>query len=206
MGFTIETYSLYGLPPLPNIYVSIQGSYSIKKNHPIVGAYMINYTIYYSSANGLPGNGVTRHPVVSEKPMFTCTQALPSPADVYSIIYQDIKKTLDPQYGTVDQTLVFTDDVVSLPKIPTGEKGLPSVVVHPTIDHTIDTTIDTSLMDPSVVDEAKLRYEEMRMKAQHYRTTSGRIRLDIPEERSYPVGVFSPPSEPGDEPLLNSVE
>ena len=112
MGFTIESFSLYGFLPQP-FYISIQGSYSIKKNQPTQGVYMINYTIYYSSANGSP--------VASEKAMFTFTQALPSPADIYAIIYEDIKKTLDPNYGTDQQTLVFTDDNVSRKRALTEE-------------------------------------------------------------------------------------
>lgn len=91
MGFTIETYSLYGLPPLPNIYVSIQGSYSVKKNHPVLGHYTITYTVYYSASKEAP--------VITQKQMIYNIQELPEPADVYNVIYANIKATLgDLQY------------------------------------------------------------------------------------------------------------
>lgn len=104
MGFTIESYGLFGLVP-QSFYVSIQGSYVVKKNQPTPGAYLINYTVYYSSGKNSQ--------LISEKATFTITQAMPTPADVYVIIYEDIKLNLDPNYGTDRQTLVFNDDHVS---------------------------------------------------------------------------------------------
>jgi hypothetical protein len=102
MGFIIETYSLYGLPPLPNIYVSIQGSYSVKKNFPTPGVYTISFTTYYSSSQN--------DPVITQKDMFFNIQALPNPVDLYKIIYEYVKGQLDPYYLSNQQTLTFTDD------------------------------------------------------------------------------------------------
>ena len=109
MGFTIETYSLYGLPPLPNIYVSIQGSYSVKKNRPVQGDYQIVCTAYFSAS--------INDPVITQKEMLIEIQALPNPANLYSTIYEYIKGQLDPFYLSSQQTsssdaerLVFQDD------------------------------------------------------------------------------------------------
>ena len=97
MGFTIETYSLYGLPPLPNIYVSIQGSYSVKKNMPVQGYYQITFTIYFSASKN--------DPVITEKQMLFEIQELPEPADIYSVIYGHIKTNINP-----DNIYSITDD------------------------------------------------------------------------------------------------
>jgi hypothetical protein len=97
MGFTIETYSLYGLPLLPNIYVSIKGSYSVKKDRAVKGDYEITFTTYFSASKN--------DPVITQKDMSFNIQALPNPAVLYLIIYDYIKGQLDPH-----QTLTFIDD------------------------------------------------------------------------------------------------
>jgi len=101
MGFTIETYKLLGLPPLPNIYVSIKGSYSVKKqlNPAQVGTntYIITFTTYFQAS--------PEDPVITQKEMCFSIQALPNPAVLYLIIYDYVKGQLDP-----NQQLVFTDD------------------------------------------------------------------------------------------------
>ena len=102
MGFTIDIYQLYGLPPLPNIYVSIKGSYSVKKNMAVMGDYQILFTVYYAASPNAP--------VITQKDMSFCIQSLPSPANLYSTIYDYIKGQLDPYYGSLQQTLVFQDD------------------------------------------------------------------------------------------------
>jgi hypothetical protein len=102
MGFTIETYSLYGLPPLPNIYCSIQGSYSVKKNRPVKGYYQIFCTAYFSASKN--------DPVITEKDMLFQIEALPSPANIYLTIYEFLKGDLDAGYNTDKQALVFRDD------------------------------------------------------------------------------------------------
>ena len=105
MGFTIETYQLLGLPPLPNIYVSIKGSYAVKKQ---LDTYIITFTVYYSAS--------PNDPVITQKDMSFSIQVLPSPANLYIEIYQYIKSQLDPYYvcsslSPSDQhTLTFTDD------------------------------------------------------------------------------------------------
>jgi hypothetical protein len=228
MGFIIEIYQLYGLPPLPNIYVSIKGSYAVKK---LLDTYIITFTTCFSASKA--------DPVVTQKEMSFSVQLLPSPADLYSLIYENIKLTLDSAYRTPQQTLQFVDDVSSsmllnktvafsnIIKIADASVGTVATIgtsatidtsttidtsatidTSTTIDTSatvIDTTINTTAIDQDVVDEAKQRYEEMRIKAEHYRTSSGRIRIDIPEDKVYPIGVFSPPSEPGSEPELVSV-
>lgn len=102
MGFTIETYSLYGLPPLPNIYCSIKGSYSVKKDRAVKGDYEITFTTYFSASKN--------DPVITEKEMSFNIQALPNPAVLYTSIYDYIKGQLDPHYMSNQQTLTFTDD------------------------------------------------------------------------------------------------
>jgi hypothetical protein len=102
MGFTIQTYSLYGLPALPNIYVCIQGTYSVKKNHPTPGAYTISFITYFSASQN--------DPVITQKEMSFVIQALPNPAILYKIIYDFLKGQLDPYYMSNQQTLTFTDD------------------------------------------------------------------------------------------------
>ena len=130
MGFTIASYNLYGLPPLPNIYVSIHGSYSVKKAPAVTpicieGLYNISFTLYFSASKD--------DPVITQKEMSFNIQALPNPAVLYKIIYDYIKGQLaqsagsvgaDPYYlsnqqlrsdgaGTATErveTLTFTDD------------------------------------------------------------------------------------------------
>ena len=102
MGSTIETYSLHGLPPLPNIYFSIKGSYSVKKDRPVKGAYQIFCTAYFSASKN--------EPVITQIDMPFSIEALPVPPILYKMIYDYIKKQLDPNYGTAQQSLVFSDD------------------------------------------------------------------------------------------------
>jgi hypothetical protein len=107
MGFTIETYSLYGLPPLQNIYVSIKGSYAVKKAPTVTpicveGNYHITFTTYFQAS--------PEHPVITQKDMSFNIQALPNPAVLYLIIYDYVKGQLDPHYMSNQQTLTFTDD------------------------------------------------------------------------------------------------
>jgi len=105
MGFTIATYQLLGLPPLPNIYVSIHGAFSIIKNRPTPGSYCISYTVYYQAG--------PQNPCITHQDQWFNIDKLPRPADLYNTIYDNVKKTLDPQYKTDAQTLVFTDDDIN---------------------------------------------------------------------------------------------
>jgi len=102
MGFIIQKYRLLGLPELPNIYCSIQGSYSVKKNRPVKGYYQIFCTAYFSASKN--------DPVITEKDMLFEIPSLPNPAVLYLIIYDYIKGQLDPYYMSNQQTLTFTDD------------------------------------------------------------------------------------------------
>jgi hypothetical protein len=104
MGFTIGTYQLLGLPALPNIYVTIKGSYAVKKQLiPINGnSYIISFTAYFqASANDS---------IITQKDMSFNIQALPNPAVLYRVIYDYVKGQLDQYYLSNNQTLEFTDD------------------------------------------------------------------------------------------------
>ena len=98
MGFIIETYQLYGLPPLPNIYVSIHGAFQIRKLPEQTGPYLVTFIVYYSASKN--------DPVITQKEMSFNIQELPDPADVYVLIYNNIKQQLNP-----NNTLTFVDDV-----------------------------------------------------------------------------------------------
>jgi hypothetical protein len=114
MGFTINSYQLYGLPISVPIYVSIHGSYSVKKAPAVItvcteGLYNITFTAYFQASKD--------DPVITQKDMSFNIQALPNPAVLYLIIYQYIKGQLDPYYLSLQQgqsppagTLEFTDD------------------------------------------------------------------------------------------------
>jgi hypothetical protein len=106
MGFTIGTYQLLGLPALPNIYVTIKGSYSVKKQLIPAQAgsntYIITFTTYFQASQ--------EDPVITQKDMCFSIQALPNPAVLYKIIYDYVKGQLDPYYMYNNQTLTFTDD------------------------------------------------------------------------------------------------
>jgi hypothetical protein len=103
MGFYIAPYQLCGLPILLNIYVSIKGSYSIEKLTPFLNIYQMKYKVYFSAS--------PNDPVITEKDMVSHIQSLPTPADIYAVIYNNVKTSLDSTYGTSQQTLVFTDDL-----------------------------------------------------------------------------------------------
>jgi hypothetical protein len=91
MGFTIANYSLFGLQP-QNIYVSIHGTYQIRKDQ---NCYVAIFTIYYQAA--------ANSPVIMKKESCFSIEQLPDPANIYPMIYAEIKKTIDPSY-------IITDD------------------------------------------------------------------------------------------------
>ena len=109
MGFTILNYSLQGLQP-QSFYVSIQGNFMINKSIGPVGSsaglnmpgltlqyYSITFTIYYAVAKNTP--------VITQKQMIYNIQELPEPADIYTVIYDHIKKTInhDNIYSCTDE-------------------------------------------------------------------------------------------------------
>ena len=100
MGFTIATFRLYGLPSLCNIYVTIKGSYTIKKEE-LLNSYNISFIVYYQASQN--------DPVITQREMSFIIQSLPNPAVLYNIIYDYIKGQLDPFYNTPEQTLTFID-------------------------------------------------------------------------------------------------
>ena len=124
MGFTIANYSLLGLQNIQNLYVSVQGSYTVKKEvslivNPIAEAsnssagitlpgltmpyYSITYTVNFQASKNAP--------VITKIPMYFNLQLLPSNNDIYLVIYDNVKSVLDPGYKTEAQTLEFTDDI-----------------------------------------------------------------------------------------------
>ena len=105
MGFTITSpYSILGLPAFPNIYVTIKGSYAIKKQIiPANGtSYIITFTIYFQSSKD--------NSVITQKDMSLYILTLPSPANIYLTIYEFLKGDLDVNYNNDRQVLVFVDD------------------------------------------------------------------------------------------------
>jgi hypothetical protein len=137
MGFTVLNYSFLGLQK-QNWYVTIKGSYQVRKiqslmpgeaqsaavsnsaglNLPglVTPYYTITFSVYYQSSQNSP--------VINDSYMSFNIQALPSPAELYLIIYNYIKGQLsegppkvDPYYATEreapveqQQALVFQDD------------------------------------------------------------------------------------------------
>ena len=115
MGFTIANYSLFGLQP-QNFYVSIHGTFQIRKDrHSVVpntygdptshsetraqdqNCYVVIFTIYYqASANSSV--------IMKKEDCFSIGQ-LPEPANIYPMIYDHIKKTINP-----DNIHTITDD------------------------------------------------------------------------------------------------
>ena len=123
MGFTIVTpYSLLGLRSVENLYVTIKGSFQVTKvESPVVNPqltfpnpslnmpdfvtpyYSITCTVYFQASKA--------DPVITHKSLEFSLQTLPSPADLYTVIYDKAKQTLDPKNKHTDQqTLVFLDD------------------------------------------------------------------------------------------------
>jgi hypothetical protein len=116
MGFTVLNYSFLGLQK-QNWYVTIKGSYQVQKiqslmpgdnsaglNLPglVTPYYTITFSVYYQSSQNSP--------VINDSYMSFNIQSLPSPADLYKIIYEYIKGQLDPYYCSLQQALVFQDD------------------------------------------------------------------------------------------------
>ena len=98
MGFTISDYSLFGLQP-QSFYVSIRGSFTITKLPGFVNQlpYRITYTVYYSSSK--------ESQAITQQIQLCSLEELPEPANIYPMIYSEIKKTINP-----DNILTITDD------------------------------------------------------------------------------------------------
>lgn len=109
MGFTIENYSLFGLQP-QSFYVSIQGNYTINKivrpnggvpdNFPNLDNiyYNVAFMVYYAVAKNTPV-------IIQKQMLFTIDDMLPDPADIYTVIYDHIKKTIN-----YDNIYTITDE------------------------------------------------------------------------------------------------
>ena len=110
MGFTIETYQLYGLPSLPNIYVTIKGSYSVKKE-ALLNCYNISFTVYFQAGN--------QAPVITQKDMNFNIQSLPNPAVLYLIIYDYIKNKMQSMQSGARSTGI--SDAVPAADPPQGQ-------------------------------------------------------------------------------------
>lgn len=103
MGFLVSEYVLLGVL-LKNVYVSIKGRYSVFNNsfyHGMPQKYRIesNYWLSVSKFS----------PTVQSNSISIDTNTLPK--DFYFSIYEEVKKSIDPNYGTPQQTLIFTDDM-----------------------------------------------------------------------------------------------
>jgi hypothetical protein len=92
MGFTIANYSLFGLQP-QNFYVSIHGTYQIRKDQ---NCYVAIFTIYYQAA--------ANSPVIMKKESCFSIEQLPEPANIYPMIYDNIKKDIDLSYTITDDS------------------------------------------------------------------------------------------------------
>ena len=98
MGFTIANYSLFDLQP-QNIYVSIHAGFTIEKNNvPSVNGpiwiYAVRYVVYYQAA--------ANSQVITKKDACFSIEQLPEPANIYPMIYDEIKKDIGPQYTITD--------------------------------------------------------------------------------------------------------
>ncbi len=89
MGFTISNYSLFGLQP-QNFYVSIHGTYQIRKDQ---NCYVVIYTIYY--------HATVNSPVITQKDTCFSLNVLPEPANLYTAIYDEIKKNIDVSASSI---------------------------------------------------------------------------------------------------------
>jgi len=89
MGFTISNYSLFGLQP-QNFYVSIHGTYQIRKDQ---NCYVAIYTIYY--------HATVNSPVITQKDTCFSLNVLPEPANLYTAIYDEIKKNIDVSASSI---------------------------------------------------------------------------------------------------------
>ena len=109
MGFTVLNYSLDGLQP-QSFYVSIQGNYMINKTAGLHGSsaglnmpgvtmpyYSVAFTVYYAASKNTPV-------IIQRQMLFTIGQ-LPEPANIYPMIYNHIKKTINP-----DNIYIVNDD------------------------------------------------------------------------------------------------
>lgn len=95
MGFTISNYSLFGLQP-QNFYVSIHGTFQIRKES-LLNCYVVIYNVYY--------HATVNSPVITQKDMSFNLQELPEPANIYMVIYDNIKTNMN-----INDDLVFNDD------------------------------------------------------------------------------------------------
>lgn len=134
MGFTVLNYSHLGLQP-QNWYVTIKASYQVRKIESLLRSsgvlpgdnssetsrsaslnvpslvtpyYTITFSVYFKAS--------PNSQVINEQYMSFNIQALPNPAVLYLIIYNQVKLTLDPFFGTSQQTLIFTDDILETPQ------------------------------------------------------------------------------------------
>jgi hypothetical protein len=89
---------------LKNVYVSIKGRYNVFNNsfyHGMTKKYRIESNYWFSVSKSSPtvqSNSIS-------------IDATTLPKDIYFAIYEEIKRSIDPNYGTSQQILIFTDDV-----------------------------------------------------------------------------------------------
>jgi hypothetical protein len=123
MGFTIETYNLLGVQ-ISNLYVSIHGGFNVTKPSYYVSpqSYDVSPQSYdVSPTNSLPAFQVTysytmgiqgKQPISVQCGVLNLS-TLPVDSNnlvnFYSAIYHNIKLALDPNYGSSEPVLKFTD-------------------------------------------------------------------------------------------------
>ena len=112
MGFTVVCYpDLSGLVNLQNLYVSINGSFSLQKKSTIdsypsafpLPFYVISYKVSISSSK-------SQGPLKEENQSYNL-QSIPAENTIFQLIYDNIKLNLDPNYNSSQQTLIFNDDI-----------------------------------------------------------------------------------------------
>ncbi len=129
MGFTISNYSLFGLQP-QNFYVSIHGTYQIRKECHSVGqechsvgqeCHSVGNNTYGDPTSLLETraqdqncyvviytiyyHATVNSPVITQKDTCFILNVLPEPANVYTAIYDNIKQQLN-----AEGNLTITDD------------------------------------------------------------------------------------------------
>ena len=96
MGLTADSLAFSDIVVTGGLYITVGGCYQIVKNTLY---YMVSYTFKVSKNKG--GN-----PLLTQQTGVTLTEL---PQDIWTLIYNDVKLKLDPNFGTTKQSINFTD-------------------------------------------------------------------------------------------------